>query len=934
MHKVSGKDSMAARCSFLQGGGEMGALVEAYNWHDHPLGDPAGWPQSLSTAVGILLHSKFPMFLFWGHDATCFYNDAYRPSLGKEGEGKHPCIGKRGKDVWPEIWHIIGPQIEQVMAGGEATWHEDQLVPIFRNGKVEDVYWTYSYSPVFDEAGLVAAVFVTCTETTKGVNALADYKRSQQILKESKERLQAALDASLTGTFRWDIQTNELIWDENLDHLFGLPPGQTVQSLQKFIEQVHPADRQEVIDRCRRCAEQGADFDMVFRVVRPDGTMRWLDDKGKTFFDKEGRPLYMTGACVDITKHKVANDALRISEQRFQAAINAVQGVLWTNNARGEMEGEQPGWAALTGQSYADYQGYGWSRAVHPGDAQPTIDAWNEALREKKTFIFEHRVLKKNGEWGIFSIRAIPLMNSDGTIREWVGVHTDITRQREAEHRLRANEEQFRTLSNAIPQLAWMTDERGWIYWYNQRWYDYTGTTPEEMMGWGWKKVHHPDMVEGVVKGIQAAFNEGRDWEDTFLLRGRDGNYRWFLSRAQVLRNADGSIRGWFGSNTDITEQRNAAQALAESEHLFRSLANDTSAFMFMADAGANVGFINRQWLQFVGLESEEGMGQAWTMVTHPDDLEKTFLVYTEAVRQLKPYELLLRQKRASDGAYRWIRWNGIVRKDEQGQFAGVIGVGLDITEQMQFTEQLEKLVAERTSELQRSNEDLQQFAHVASHDLKEPVRKVITFQNLLREELGSDISDRVKNYLQRIESSASRMYSMIEGVLRYSTVNATAFLQEPIDLNEVFRNIGSDLEVVIAEKKAVLEYDRLPVVNGSPVLLYQLFYNLVTNSLKFARAGIAPVVSVTARVVECPAGDAHARRCHQLTLRDNGVGFEPEHSQLIFQTFSRLYAKDKYEGTGLGLSLCKKIVERHNGSIRAEGQIGAGASFIVELPV
>ncbi len=136
---------MTKSLKFLSGGGEMGALMRAYNWESSPVGSTNQWPQSLLTTLGILLNSKFPMFLFWGPHHVCFYNDAYRPSLGNE--GKHPGIlGKKGEEVWPDIWHTIKPLIDQVMAGGEATWIEDQLIPIFRNGKMEDVYWTFSYS--------------------------------------------------------------------------------------------------------------------------------------------------------------------------------------------------------------------------------------------------------------------------------------------------------------------------------------------------------------------------------------------------------------------------------------------------------------------------------------------------------------------------------------------------------------------------------------------------------------------------------------------------------------------------------------------------------------------------------------------------------------------------------------------------------------------
>ncbi|MEO7292175.1 MAG: PAS domain-containing protein, partial [Ginsengibacter sp.] len=181
--------------NFLAGGGEMGALIRAKDWSKTPLGNPEGWPQSLCTTLSIILNSKFPMFLFWGPELICFYNDAYRPSLGLE--GKHPSIlGRKGKDAWPEIWEIIKPLIDTVLSGGEATWSEDQLIPIYRNGKIEDVYWTFSYSPVNDESGKPAGVFVTCTETTEKVANL-------KLLEETNDQLEFAIEATELGT--WDL---------------------------------------------------------------------------------------------------------------------------------------------------------------------------------------------------------------------------------------------------------------------------------------------------------------------------------------------------------------------------------------------------------------------------------------------------------------------------------------------------------------------------------------------------------------------------------------------------------------------------------------------------------------------------------------------------------------------------------------------------------
>ncbi len=248
-----------------------------------------------------------------------------------------------------------------------------------------------------------------------------------------------------------------------------------------------------------------------------------------------------------------------------------------------------------------------------------------------------------------------------------------------------------------------------------------------------------------------------------------------------------------------------------------------------------------------------------------------------------------------------------------------------------EHADRLEEEVRQRTWELQKSNEDLQQFAHVASHDLKEPVRKIRTFSSRLRDEYGAALPDQARVFLNKIEQATSRMYSMIEGVLAYSILNGSEQTIGPIDLDVLLSNIEIDLEVTIAEKKASLVREKLPRIDGASVLIYQLFYNLINNSLKFARVGVPPVITVVAELLQ---GEDNTPSMAEITLTDNGIGFDQEHTFRIFDTFARLHARDKYEGTGLGLALCRKIVDRHQGSIRATGDKNKGAEFVIRLPL
>lgn len=272
---------------------------------------------------------------------------------------------------------------------------------------------------------------------------------------------------------------------------------------------------------------------------------------------------------------------------------------------------------------------------------------------------------------------------------------------------------------------------------------------------------------------------------------------------------------------------------------------------------------------------------------------------------------------------------------------SGVTVIATDITEKVmarkkieeserryrELTEKLEAIVEERTEALRRSNEDLQQFAHVASHDLKEPVRKFKIFIGRLAEEYGKLLPEKGKDYIDRMRHASERMSAMIEGVLKYSSLNETEQVIKRIDLNEIIRNIETDLEVVIQQKKAIINKEALPTLEGAAVLIYQLFYNLINNSLKFCER--QPVINISSSIVKHDEKE-YAR----ILVADNGIGFEQEAAGKIFNAFTRLNSKDKYEGTGLGLALCKKIVERHNGSIWAESQVNKGTTFIILLPL
>jgi signal transduction histidine kinase len=245
------------------------------------------------------------------------------------------------------------------------------------------------------------------------------------------------------------------------------------------------------------------------------------------------------------------------------------------------------------------------------------------------------------------------------------------------------------------------------------------------------------------------------------------------------------------------------------------------------------------------------------------------------------------------------------------------------------FTEELHRLVGERTFELQRSNENLQQFATIASHDLQEPLRKIQAFSDRLRDRFMVELPDPGRDYLERIRGAAKRMQDLINDLLMFSRLSAKEQTYARVPLTKIARSVLSDLEVRIEETAGKVNLGELPMIDADPIHMRQLLQNLIGNALKFSRPGVAPVVDITGEVVPEPDGPML-----RLVVADNGIGIEPRHHDRIFGIFERLHGRGKYEGTGVGLAVCRKIVEQHHGSITVSSVVDEGTKFTILLPM
>lgn len=523
-------------------------------------------------------------------------------------------------------------------------------------------------------------------------------------------------------------------------------------------------------------------------------------------------------------------------------------------------------------------------------------------------------------------------------IKEWRSDELEIIQQlaskiflrierAEAEEMLSSSEDQMRRLANVVPQIIWTNNVEGKADYFNQRWYEYTGLSFEQSEGPGWQAVVHPDDAPASVEKWRKALAAGEIFDTEYRLRRSDGIYRWFIGRNVPLRN-DGKVSGWFGTATDIDNLKKTEEALRQSEEKLRiTLETATDYAIIAMDSERKVERWSQGATQLFGYTEAEMLGRTADIIFTEED--------REAGAQQKEMEIARDNGRAPDERWHQAKdgkrfyVNGVLRPIKNSVVTGYVKVMRDVTSQQLFTEELHRQVQEQTRDLQRSNEDLLQFAHVTSHDLQEPVRKIKTFNNLVIKQYASEMPEKAKFYLEKTSQSVNRLGNMIQSILNYSRIGRSESIHGTVDLNKILEEIILDLELYIAEKKATISRPTFPAFKGNGTLLHQLFYNLLANSLKFSKENIPLQIVIDYRYITL-----RDNRFIEITLQDNGIGFENEYNASIFEIFSRLHPKDKYEGTGLGLALCKKIVDRHHGHIYASGRPGEGAVFTIQLPV
>lgn len=609
------------------------------------------------------------------------------------------------------------------------------------------------------------------------------------------------------------------LWGKSLWQVLNKPlaealPEAVDQGFDKLLTQVFETGISHIDEECPFYHEK-------------DGTTRQMYVKFiyKAMYDEAGNVSGIIVVAHDVTQQVTARKAVEESEAKFRQLIR--QAPMGINIVKGlELIFEEANDKYLQYRGKTAKQLIGKPLAVAIPELKGTSIEKNilSVLKTGKSQTHKELAAEivKEGKSELHYFNSIyqPLVEDD-KVTGVIMIVDEITDQVTARKLKEQNEKDLQLVLETMPHMAFRGDASGMFNYYNQKYYDYTGLTFEEAKNEGWQKVIHPDILDKMMHDWQQAIASGTEYGETFLIKRKDGMYRWHLSRVVALHDEQGNVTQWVGTMTDIHEQKIFSEKL-------------------------------------------EAMVNKRTQELHRSNT----------------------------------------------------------------------LLARKNSELEQSNRELESFNYIASHDLQEPLRKIRTFINMLTDKTRNDNFD---TYLGKIDASAERMSQLINAVLSYSRLSASNEMFVPTDLDEILRQVISDFELVIEEKDAVIETEKLPAIEAVPLQINQLFSNLIGNSLKYSTE--KPLIKISGNIIQgydIPefTGRDVGQQFIELCFADNGIGFEKQYSQQIFKLFQRLHGRTEYSGTGIGLSICKRIVEQHNGYIRAESVLGEGATFIILLPL
>ncbi len=958
-----------------------------------------------------------------------FYSSVWKAQLGYKPEELENKFSSWQKLLHPEDYERMHQEVNSYLRNPEGYFTAEFRLK-HKNGSYR---WIYNQAESFlDSDGKVIRMIGVHSDIT-------GRKLSENLLKESQERLRMSLEINESSVFEDDFKSGKMICSPELFKSLGYSEDEVPKSIQGMAELMHPDDVPDVMSAINdHFSGKTEHYHAEFRMRTKSGDWEWADGRGRvTKKDEQGNPHILIGISRNISFKKNFELKLADSELRFRQLVSTTSSIIWFTDANGLISERNKSWENFTGQAFITYQGAGWLRAVHPEDRTRTRIAWNKSVKSRSTFEIQHRLKHKSGKHLFMSVKAVPILNNKGYIKEWIGAHTDITKEMNAQQKLEKNERNYKNLFNNLHAIVENKEIAIWsvnlnfeiltINTYSKSIFqnafgielkvgdpalDRIPATQDDLKN-KWKEFYlkafsgevfkteltleinkqvkyfefslNPIQEEGLVNGavVFAADISDKHIANQKLRQSEELHRSIFESVTDglIIFKPKGTItevnpaaarifgyshdemlnfsedNPWLKSiNSDLTKNQNKLRngqvihwekdiqhpkghfikvdinaiginfrgkthimAIARDVSALKSALKSIETFfevnpdlLCTLDQEMRIENLNPAWEKSLGFPLSKIKGTGFYELSHEDDRE--FITQNlKSLNELNKSCNYVCRFKTSDNNYRWLNWYAVLEEDK------IYTAASDITE----IKKTELYLKETLERLRESNKELEQFAYIASHDLQEPLRMVSSFLQLLEKRYSEKLDERGLNYISYAVDGSIRMQQLIKDLLAFSRIGTRGKEFRPTDLNAVLEQVKKNLHASIEQSGAIIKSTKLPQINADETQIAQLLQNLIGNAIKF-QGKTPPIIRISTN---------RTRKYHEILVTDNGIGISKEYTQRIFEIFQRLHTRDEYEGTGIGLAICKKIIERHNGTISLESILGTGSTFILRFP-
>jgi len=861
-------------------------------------------------------------------------------------------IGKSHYEVFkdlPERWK----EIHQHSLAGAVKRCEADAFPR-RDGSLDWLQW--ETRPWHKGDGSIGGIFML-------TQIITDRVHNVELLRQSEEKYRNILTSIDEGYFETDLKGHFTFVNPALCLIIGYESDEALGMGHKRYIKDDSARRlkHHFVNICKTGQHVPL---MDWDIVRKDGTKRSVESSIYLIRDGAGAPIGFRGLVRDVTDNKRAQiEREIISEivQEINCTANLDESFIVIHQAISKLLDAKNCFVALVD---GDTEMLDMHFFVDAYDSRPSSARLGSGLtayvfkKEKPILVTAEgiRELVDSGEVKLIGTTpaawmGVPLHTPEKVIGVLVVQSYDdanaydpqhltlltnvgdrialaIERKR-AEDALRSSEERMRLQTAALVSAAngvAITDNSGTIEWINPAFTKLTGYSANEVIGQNPRILNSGRNPKSLFENLWRTIRQGDVWKGEIVNKRKDGQLYDEEMTITPVANGGGAIAHYIAIKQDITERKKAEANLRMSEEQHRLLFEsnpfpvyvyDTETLRFLA--------VNEATVKHYGFSHSEFLDDLTLKDIRPLEDIPELIARVSAVKADRDCIAAPSKHRKKDGTITSVEITSHVVYFD-GHRSEIVIVN-DITERELAEEQLKNF----NDKLQQSNRELQDFAYVASHDLQEPLRKVQAFSDRLKTRFGDKLEGDGLDYLERMRSAASRMQLLIQDLLSFSRVSTKAQPFIPIDLNKITQEVLSDLEVKIEETGASIECDDLPTIDADPMQMRQLIQNLIGNALKFRIEGVTPVISIRAKAAASNGNGSNGNV--EISVRDNGIGFDEKYTDRIFAVFQRLHGRAEYEGSGVGLAICRKIAERHNGTIIAHSQPGEGAEFVITLP-